>query len=130
MSSIFDNPDYKPLERIAGKVAINVRKNCVSFSKQLLFRLGYAHYVQVFINHIEKKLGIKVCEENDPNAIKFVPKDKQKTDSLRWNNPQFTNDIRSLVSEDLSNQDFVCAGIYLPEENAVLLDMSSATPLD
>ena len=82
------------------------------------------------VEKIEKKLGIKVCEENDPNAIKFVPKDKQKTDSLRWNNPQFTNDIRSLVSEDLSSQDFVCVGIYLPEENAVLLDMSSATPLD
>ena len=129
MPSIFDSPSYRPFEKVVGKVSINVRDNYVSFSKQLLSKLSYSHFVQVFINLEDKKLGIRVCEKDDPNALNFVPEGKQKTDSLRWSNPQFTRDLRAMVDEPCSSQDFTCSGEYLPEENAVLIDMKTSTLL-
>ena len=125
MPSIFDSPNYRPFEKVVGKISINVRDNYVSFSKQLLSKLNYAHYVQVFINLEERKIGIRVCEKEAPNALNFVPEGKSNVNSLRWSNPQFTRDLRAMVDERFSSQDFTCSGDYLSEENAVLIDMDS-----
>ena len=129
MSSIFDNPNYKPLEKIAGKIAINVRGNTVAFTKQLISKLRYPKYIQVFINSVEKKLGLKVCKETDDNALKFVPLDKKTVESIRWNNPVFTSSISALVSSECFDSDYTCVGEYYEEEEAILFDMTKATPL-
>ena len=69
MASIFDNPNFKPLEKVAGKIAINVRGNTVAFTKQLISKLRYPKYIQVFVNSVDKIIGIKVCDETDENAL-------------------------------------------------------------
>ena len=124
--SIFDNPNFRPLDRVAGKITINVTNSGVGFSKQVLSRLEYSHYVQIFINTVDKQLGIKKCEEDSPNAVGFVPPKKEKVDALRWNNPAFRKDIDSLVSEELANGNYSCEGEYYPEEKAVLFDFKNA----
>lgn len=130
MASYFDNPNFQLMEKVAGKPAISVTKNGVGFSKQVLSRLSYAHYVLIYINKIDKQLGIKACAEGTPGSIKFIPEDKEKADSLRWNNPTFKEDIKSLVSKDLAELNFVCDGEYLEDEAALLFDFTKARPLD
>ena len=132
MASIFDNPNYQPLERVAGKPTISVTKNGVGFSKQALSRLEYAHFVQIFINKSEKKLGIRKCEKNSPNALKFVSEKKDKIDSLRWNNSAFTDDIKGLVSSELSSNNFICEGEFIEDEGipALLFDFTKARLLE
>lgn len=129
MASIFENPNYRPYEKVAGKISINVRGNSISFSKQLLSKLDYPHYVQVFINQVDKRLGIRVCSQEDANSLRFVPEGKGKIDSLRWSNPQFTHEIRAMVDDQLSSQDFTCSGEFIPDEYAVLIDITTATIL-
>lgn len=132
MSSIFENPNFQPLDRVAGKPAISVTRNGVGFSKQALSRLEYAHYVQMFINKVDKQLGIRKCEKDSSGAMKFVPEKKDKIDSLRWNNPNFTDNIKSLVSKELAAINFVCDGEFLEEEDmpTLLFDFTKARPLD
>ena len=84
MTSIFENPNFQPLDRVAGKPTISITKNGVGFSKQALSRLEYAHYVQMFINKVDKQLGIRKCDKDASGAMKFVPEKKERTDSLRW----------------------------------------------
>lgn len=130
MASIFDNPNFQPLDRVAGKPTISVTSNGVGFSKQLLNRLGYAHYVQMFINKTDKQLGIRACDKNSSGAMKFISEKKEKVDSLRWNNPAFKEDIKTLVSKDLANMNFIVEGDYIEEEAALLFDFTKAHPLN
>lgn len=130
MASIFDNPNFQLMEKVAGKPAISVTKNGVGFSKQVLSRLGYAHYVLIYINKVDKQLGIKACDGDTPGSMRFVPESKERVDSLRWNNPSFKDDIKSLVSKDLAEINFVCDGEYLEEEAALLFDFTKARPLE
>ena len=123
--SIFDSPDYKPMERIAGRAVLTVTKNGVSFSKQAVSKLSYTHYVQIFINKNEKKLGVRVCDEKDANSIKFVNNSRDKVDYVRWNNSDFTSEINSLVSPDVAAKGYKVEGEYLEEENALLFDFAN-----
>ena len=130
MASIFDNPNFQLMEKVVGKPAISVTKNGVGFSKQVLSRLGYSHFVLIFINKVDKQLAIKACSSNTPGSMRFVPESKEKVDSLRWNNPVFKDDIKSLVSKELTNTNFVCDGEYIEEDAALLFDFTKARPLD
>ena len=58
MTSIFDNPNFQLMDKVAGKPAISVTNNGVGFSKQALSRLGYPHFVQIYINKVDKQIGI------------------------------------------------------------------------
>lgn len=130
MASIFDNPNFQLMEKVAGKPTISVTKNGVGFSKQVLSRLGYSHFVLIFINKIDKQLGIKACGKETPGAMKFIPESKEKADSLRWNNPIFKDDIKSLVTKELAKEDFACDGEYIDEEKALLFDFTKAHRLE
>ena len=132
MASIFENPNFQPLDRVAGKPAISVTKNGVGFSKQALSRLEYAHYVQMFINKVDKQLGIRKCEKDSPGAMKFIPEKKDKVDSLRWSNPTFAGDVKALVSKELAAENFICEGEFIEDEGmpALLFDFTKARPLE
>ena len=129
MPSIFDSPNYHPLGKVAGKIAINVRGSAISFTKQFIDKLDYPKYVQVFLNQTEKKLGIRPCADSDSNALKFVAMDKSTVNSIRWNNPTFTKSIRGLVPDEFHGIDFTVVGEYLDDENAILFDMTKAERL-
>lgn len=128
--SIFDSSEFKPMDRVAGRASISVTKTGVGFSKQAIAKLNYSHYVQIFINQKDKLIGIRPCEECSPNAIKFVNQSKARVDSVRWNNVEFTNEINSLVSQDLIEQGYKVEADFLQEENALLFDFNKAFPLE
>ncbi len=132
MASIFENPNFQPLDRVAGKPTISVTRNGVGFSKQALSRLEYAHYVQMFINKVDKQLGIRKCEKDSQGAVKFVSEKKDKIDSLRWSNPVFVDDIKGLVSKELAETSFVCEGNCIEDDGmpTLLFDFTKAVPLD
>lgn len=129
--SIFDNPNFQLIERVAGKPTITITKNGIGFSKQALSRLNYSHYVKMFINKTDKQIGIRVAGKDDLGAIKFVPEKRDKVDSLRINNPAIKEDLRKLVSKDLSYGDFTCEGEFLEDDGipALLFDFTKAKPL-
>ena len=132
VTSIFENPNFQPLDRVAGKPTISITKNGVGFSKQALSRLEYAHYVQMFINKVDKQLGIRKCDKDASGAMKFVPEKKERTDSLRWSNPTFVENIKCLVSKELAAGNFICEGDYLDCEASptLLFDFTKARLLD
>lgn len=128
--SIFDNPNFKLIDRVVGKASISVTKTGVGFSKQTIAKLNYPHYVQIFINLIDKKFAIRACEENDRNSIKFVNSKKTRVDSVRWNNAEFTKEVNMLVDEKQFEKGYKVDGDYLPEENALIFDFNKAYPID
>ncbi len=128
--SLFDSPDFKPMERIVGRAMMTVTKNGVSFSKQAVAKLSYPHYVQMFINKKDKMIGVKACDEKDPNAIKFVNSSKDKVDYVRWNNNDFTSEINSLVSKETADRGYKIEAEYLENENALLFKFENLNTVD
>lgn len=128
--SIFDDPKFEYMDRVAGKQTITLSKSGIGFSKQTLSRLKYSNYVNFYINRIDKIIGIKPCSETDEHDIKFVPQNKKRIDSLRLNNSGFIEDFKNLVGKDLAATGFTCEGEYLEEENALIFDFKKATPLE
>ena len=122
--SIFDSDDFKQLEKVSGRAILTVTKNGVSFSKQVLSKLSYPNYVQVFISQSKKLLGIRACDEFTENAIKFVNKDKEKADYVRWNNSDFTKEINSIATLEAIEKGYKVEGDYLEDENALLFDFN------
>ena len=123
--SFFDSDDFKPLERIAGRAVITVTKNGVSFSKQAVSKLSYTHYVQIFISQSKKILGVKACDKNSTNSIKFVNEEKQKVDYVRWNNADFTKEINSIATEEAVKEGYKVEGDYLQDENALIFNFNN-----
>lgn len=128
--SMFDSPSFKPMDRVAGKASLSVTKTGVGFSKQAISKLNYPHYVQMFINKDDKLLGMRACSANDPNSIKFVNKSKDKVDSVRWNNPEFTDELNSLIEQKDFPKGYKVFAEYLLEEKALLFDFKKAVPLE
>lgn len=128
--SMFDSPSFKPMDRVAGKASLSVTRTGVGFSKQAISKLNYPHYVQIFINKEDKLLGMRSCGQDDPNSIKFVNKSKEKVDSVRWNNPEFTDELNSLVEPKLLARGYKVFAEYLSDEKALLFDFKKASPLD
>lgn len=128
--SIFDNSDFKLMDRVAGKASISVTRTGVGFSKQTISKLNYSHYVQIFINVKDKIIGIRECDEKAQNAIKFVNSQKNRTDAVRWNNVEFTKEINTLVDEELAQKGYKVDGTFLAEEKALIFDFNEAYPID
>ena len=128
--SIFDNPNFKPMDKVAGKPSISVTANGVGFSKQALSKLGYPHFVEIYINKVDKQIAMRACQKENPNSMKFIPAKKEKANSLRWNNPSFREELKSLVSPELAQVNFGCDGEYIAEDDALLFDFTKARPLN
>ena len=128
--SIFDNSNFKLMDRVAGKASISVTKTGVGFSKQTISKLNYSHYVQIFININDKIIGIRECNSDAQNSIKFVNSQKNRTDAVRWNNVEFTKELNSLVDKELAQNGYKVDGVFLAEEKALVFDFNKAYPID
>ena len=129
MPSLFDEERFQLVEKVAGKILITFKNGSMGFSKQLISKLDYPHYVRVFIDKQGKQLGIQVCDKDSDGATRFVPLTKNKVDSVRWHNPTFIKTIKGLVEPSIMAGNFSVEGQYLDEENAVLFDMANAQPI-
>lgn len=115
------------MDRVAGRASLSVMPNGVGFSKQTISRLGYPHFVQIYISHKEKVVGIKACDKEDYSSIKFVPENQQRVDSIRWNNAEFLKDFKSLINDEMFLKfGFKVDGEYILDENAFLFDFKKA----
>ena len=73
---------FKLVELITSRtdsVATFVTGNQIKFNSATFVDLGYPAYIQLFVEEKGKQFAIKVCKENDPQAVKFSkPAGEQK----------------------------------------------------
>ena len=112
-----------------GAPYVSFTKNGVSFNKSVIMKLGYPKNVILLINQQSKQIGIKVCDETDPNATSFYKEEKKKNGvlSVRWNGRDLMNTIREMMNWDLDSISYRAEGQHIKEEQAMLFDLNKST---
>lgn len=111
-----------------GAPYVSFTKNGVSFNKSVIMKLGYPKNVVLLINPSSKLIGIKVCDENDPNANSFYNEEKKNgVLSVRWNGRDLMNTIKEMTGWNLDDISYRAEGQLIKEEQAMLFDLNKST---
>ncbi len=113
-----------------GAPYVSVTKNGLTFNKGVIMKLGYPSHALLLINNDTKQLAIKVCDESTPNSAPFYKSNGKGILSVRWNSKDLLQTIKNLTGWDLEMESYRAAGTLLREENAMLFDLSRATPMN
>lgn len=104
---------------------ISVTANGVTFGNGVIKKLGFPEYVCLLFNVKEKQMAIQVASKDDETAIPFCSGMGCST-SVRINHKDFKNTIKNITNWDISKTAYRVEGRLLPEENAILFDLSKA----
>ena len=123
--SMFEN--FTAFNFSEGAPYITVTKNGAAFNKSVVMKMGYPTYVLLLINAPQKQIAIKACSQETPNATRFYNADK-KNNSLfvRWNAKDLLNTLKDITGWDYTKAGYKVLGTLIPEENAMLFNLSEA----
>ena len=110
---------------------VSVTKNGITFNKGVVMKLHYPAHVLLLVNANSKQIALQCCCEDTPNAAAFCSEEKRnsKVLSIRWNGRDLLNTIEDMTGWNLAKESYRVDGKLLPEEQAMLFDMSEATLL-
>ena len=123
--SILDKFTVIDLVKTRSASVANINDNALKLNVQTAAELNYPPFVQLLINPKEKQFAIRVCKEEDPNAVAFSkPRDVQKY-PIKISSAAITDLIRKMANwpaEDSWN----VPGIYFADEQAIVYDVNTA----
>ncbi|MBR4232609.1 MAG: hypothetical protein IKR95_05305 [Oscillospiraceae bacterium] len=110
---------------------MSVTKNGLTFNKGVVLKLQCPEHVRFLINSETKQVALQCCEEGTQNAVEFFSgkKKESKILSIRWNGKDLLNTIKDLTGWNLSKDSYRVDGRLLPEEHAMLFNLSDAVLL-
>lgn len=110
---------------------VSVTRNGVTFNKGVVLKMDCPKHVLLLVNANSKQIAIVACSENTPKATVFFNEEKKKNAySVRWNGRDLLNTIKSITGWNLSKEGYKVEGQLVPEERAMLFDLTMAEPLD
>ena len=122
--SLFEN--FTPFNFEEGNPTVSITKNGVTFNRAAVLKLNYPSHVILLINEDDKKIAIKVCNENDDNSASFYKKKDANIILVRWNSKDLLNTISTLMNWTLSENGYRIEGILIKEESAIIFDLNKA----
>jgi len=121
---------FKVYYLTTGLPTISITLNGVSFNKTAIVKMEYPEHVLLMINSEEKKIAIQACDADSPGATPYFRKRKGRDIvSVRWNNRDLLSTISKIMGWDLKDSGYRAQGDYLENENAIVFDLSQATPI-
>ena len=104
---------------------VNINGTGMKFNMQTAEELNYPPYVQFLISNTkDKQFAIRVCKENDPNAVAFSkPKGEQKH-FVMVRNAAIISSIRRIASWEGDNWNV--PGLFCPDDMAILYELKAA----
>jgi hypothetical protein len=114
-----------------GAASASITPNGLTFNKSVVIKLGYPRYAQLLINNHSKQIAVRACEKDDDKAYEFYgcSPDEKPIRSVRWNHKDLLNSLSELMDWDLKKVAHRVEGKMLPEENAMLFDLTTAKDL-
>ena len=107
-----------------GKPFITLRNYFITFSKLAIEYLDYAPYIHMYINK-EKRIAVIQACEHDAAAIPFFKEpEKGKQILVRIMNSQTSHRLMDVAGVDDCGKGIRYYGEYLPEDHAIVFDLS------
>ena len=99
--------------------------NVVKFNTQTAAELRYPAFVQLLTNPKDKQFAVRVCKEDDPNALRFSKPQGEQIYQIKLTCPPAVDLVRKMAG--WSNDDaWNVPGIFFASENAIVYDLSTA----
>ncbi len=114
-----------------GVASASITPNGITFNRSVAMKLNYPKHVTLLINAETKQIAIRVCDSSAPHATPFYKEKKEggPAQSVRWNNRELLNNLSEMMGWDLKAVSHRVEGKLLPQENAMLFDLTQATEM-
>ena len=111
-----------------GVASVSITPNGITFNRSVAMKLNYPEHVVLLINAESKQIAIKSCDSNASHATPFYKerKDGEPVRSVRWNNRELLNNLSEMMGWNLQQISHRVDGKFLPQENAMLFDLTKA----
>lgn len=80
--------------------AVTIRKDSITFNTACISGLENAVYIQILVNRDEHRMAIRMCEENDKDAIRWCIAKPDKRKSRKITSKPFSERLYSLMGWD------------------------------
>ena len=122
---------FTPFNFEEGVPYVSITKNGVTFNKGVVKKLDCPKYVVLLVNARTSQIAIQACPEGTNRAVAFFNGEKKKNAlSVRWNGKDLLNTITAMTGWDLTKEGYKAEGTLIPEEQAILFDLTKSEPLD
>ena len=114
-----------------GVASASITPNGITFNRSVAIKLNYPEYVVLLINADAKQIAVKACTPDTPKAATFYKKQEkdEAVRSVRWNNRDLLNNLSEIMGWDLKQMSHRVEGRLLPQENAMLFDLTKASDM-
>ena len=116
---------FKPIHLTSGLPSISITENGLTFSKSAVLKMDKAQYVLLLLDEEGRRIAIQPCAKDEPNATPFFNPGK-KVVSVRWNNKDFLNTIKSLTGWTLGEQGYRVNGTFMRDDRALVFPLMEA----
>lgn len=125
----FSKFNFTVIDVAAGAVPqMVVNLNGLSFSAKALDVLGNPEYVRPLLDADNKAFAVQVCKDKDARAMKFASNTQGGGYSSTCNTVRHA--LRRLMGETWKDtMRYEMEGVYFPNANAVVFDLTSAKEL-
>ena len=113
-----------------GTPYVSITKNGVTFNKGVVMKMKCPTKVVLLMNDQTKQIAIKACSAFEENSTDFYNGDKKNNVfSVRWNGRDLLNTLQNMMGWCLDIVSYRVQGTLIPEESAMLFDLTQATIL-
>lgn len=92
-------------------------------------KMDYPKHVILLIDDESRRIALKTCTEDTPNAVAFYKPKKTNVISVRWNGKDLLNTIKTMMKWDLDKDSYRTEGELIPDEQAIIFDLNNASVL-
>lgn len=104
---------------------LTINGNTVKFNVQTAQELEAPEYIQFLVNQKDKQVAIRVCKENEPNALQFCKDGVAPKYAIKWSLPVVTTIVRKLTGWT-EKESWNIPAVYFADEKALVFDLNAA----
>ncbi|OZG57326.1 hypothetical protein BTIS_1420 [Bifidobacterium tissieri] len=121
---------FEVLPYVTGVPTMSVTKDGINFNKTVVEKLCSPAFVVVLVDKTNLKLALTPCDEKAQGARPFLRDGRSARAGVRWNNTDLKDSIQTITGWDLEDKGRKVGGRYYPEDNALIFDLTTWTPIE
>lgn len=102
--------------------------NNIKFNSATHIDLGYPAYIQLFVDEKGKKFAIKVCKENEPQAMKYSKPAGEQKYPIKLTCAPAAKAVRKIMNWD-DDQGMNVPGAIFADEGVIIFALEQAYPV-
>lgn len=123
--SVFDKFTVIDLIKTRSASVVTISGTYIKFNTQTAEELHYPPFVQLLVNPKEKQFGIRVCNEDAPNAVAFSKPEGEQKYVIKIGAAAVVDMIRKMANWS-REEIWTVPGVYFAADEGIIYDLNAA----